>query len=57
MVCPICLQVGEAAVSYELDQLVKHIARRHPLEGLLITVVGAILIAWGGPKVLRSLKA
>jgi len=57
MLCPFCLQVGEAAVNYELAQLVKHVARRHPVEGLVITVVGAILIAWGGPKVLRSLKA
>ncbi len=57
MVCPFCLQLGIAAANYELDNLVRHIAKRHPLDGLLISVLGAALIAWGGPKVRRALTA
>lgn len=57
MVCPLCLQAGMAAANYELGDLVRHIARRHPLEGLFVSIVGTILIAWGGPKIYRSLVA
>ena len=55
MVCPLCLQAGMAAANYELSDLVKHIARRHPLEGLFVGIVGAFLIAWGGPKIYKGL--
>jgi hypothetical protein len=57
VVCPFCLEAGMAAANYELADLVKHIARRHPLEGLVVSVVGTILIAWAGPKIARSLSA
>lgn len=57
MICPLCLQAGMAAANYELADLVKHIARHHPLEGLVVSIVGTILIAWGGPKIYRSLIA
>jgi hypothetical protein len=46
-----------AAANYELSQLVKHIARRHPLEGLVVSIAGTLLIAWGGPKLIRNLSA
>ncbi len=55
MVCPICLQLGLAAANYELNPLIKHIARRHPIEGILVGIVGAALITWGGPRVWRIL--
>ena len=54
MVCPFCVQLGMAAANYELGALVKHIAKRHPLEGLVIATFGGALIAWGGPKVWRA---
>lgn len=57
MACPFCLQAGLAAANHELSDLVKHIGRRHPLEGLFVGIVGTILIAWGGPKVCKSLIA
>ena len=57
MVCPICLQLGLTAANYELDVLVKHIAKRHPVQGIVIGIVGAALITWGGPKVWRTLTA
>ncbi len=57
MVCPLCLQAGMAAANCELGDLVKHIAKRHPVEGLIVGIVGTILIAWGGPKIYRSLMA
>ena len=49
------MQLGLAAASYELSSLVKHIAKRHPVEGVVLGLVGGALIAWGGPKVWRSL--
>jgi hypothetical protein len=57
MICPFCLQLGMAAANYELNALVKHIGRRHPLEGLVVGVVGAVLIIWGGPKLWRGLTS
>jgi len=57
VVCPFCLEAGMAAANYELADLVKHIARKHPLEGLVVSVVGTILIAWAGPKIARSLSS
>jgi hypothetical protein len=57
VICPFCLQAGMAAANYELADLVKHVARRHPLEGFVVSIVGTILIAWGGPKIYRSLMA
>ncbi len=46
-----------AAANYELGELVKHIARRHPFEGLVVSIVGTLLIAWGCPKLIRNLTA
>ena len=57
MVCPFCVEAGMAAANYELGELVKHIARRHPFEGLVVSIVGTLLIAWGGPKLIRNLTA
>jgi hypothetical protein len=55
VVCPFCVEAGMTAANYELAELVKHIARRHPIEGLVVSIVGTVLIAWGGPKIYRSL--
>jgi len=57
MVCPFCLELGMTAANYELGALVRHIARRHPLQGLVVGVVGAAVIAWGGPKIWRNFTA
>jgi hypothetical protein len=57
MACPFCVQLGMLAANYALSDLVKHIAKRHPVEGTVVTVVGSVLIIWGGPKVLRALSA
>jgi len=46
-----------AAANYELAELVKHIARRHPVEGLVVGVISTLLIVWGGPKIIRNLTA
>lgn len=51
MVCPFCFQVGMAAANYELATLVKHISKKHPTEGAIASIVGAVLIVWLGPKV------
>jgi hypothetical protein len=57
MVCPFCFELGMAAANYELGALVRHIAKRHPLESVLVGVVGTALIIWGGPKIWRNLSA
>lgn len=57
MVCPLCLQAGMAAANYELADLVKHITRRHPVEGLVLSVIGAVVIAWAGPKIAKSIAS
>lgn len=57
MVCPFCVEAGVAAANYELAELVKHIAKRHPVEGLVVSIIGTVLIAWGGPKLIRNLTA
>ena len=57
MVCPFCLQFGLMAANYELSQLVKHIAKRHPAEGAVVGLVGGAIIAWAGPKVWRAVTA
>jgi hypothetical protein len=55
MVCPFCFQVGMAAANYELGALVKHIARRHPWRGVLVSVVGTVVIVRFGPRVWRAI--
>ena len=55
MVCPICFQLGMTASNYELSQLVKHIAARHPKEAVVVGVGGTIGLLWLGPKLWRAL--
>jgi hypothetical protein len=55
MVCPICFQLGMTAVNYELNQLVKHIATRHPKEAALVGVGGTIALLFFGPKLWRAI--
>ena len=55
MVCPICFQLGMTAVSYELNQLVKHIATRHPKEAAVVGVGGTIALLLAGPKLLKAI--
>lgn len=56
MVCPICFQLGMTAVNYELNQLVKHIATRHPKEAAIVAVGGTIALLFFGPKLWRAMS-
>ncbi len=51
MVCPFCFQLGMAAANYELAALIKHISKKHPTEGAIAGIAGAVLLIWLGPKV------
>ena len=55
MVCPICFQLSMAAANYELDQLVKHIAKQHPKEAGVVGVLGGVILLLVGPKLWREL--
>ena len=44
-----------AAANYELAALVKHISKRHPTEGAIAGIAGAVLLIWLGPKVWSAL--
>jgi len=44
-----------AAANYELATLVKHISKKHPTEGVITSIVGAVLLVWLGPKVWSSI--
>lgn len=57
MACPFCLQLGMTAANYELGALVKHISKHHPVEGIVVGLVGAAFIAWAGPKVWRNMTS
>jgi hypothetical protein len=43
------------AVNYELNQLVKHIAIRHPKEAAVIGAGGTIALLLLGPKLWRAI--
>ena len=55
MVCPICFQLGMTAVNYELHQLVKHIAIRHPKGAAVVGVGGTMALLFFGPKLWRAI--
>lgn len=57
MPCPFCVQVGMLAANYALGDLVKHLAKHHPVEGTVVSLVGSVLIIWAAPKVARALTA
>jgi len=57
MPCYFCVQAGMLASNYALGDLVKHIAKRHPVGGAVVSMVGGVLIIWGVPKAVRALLA
>ena len=57
MVCPFCYQVGLAAATYEVDELARHISKRHPKEGWVISIILSAVVAWAAPKVWRAITS